>query len=145
MALGGRPKESGIGHRRFNFSIRNDIYEMLKKVPDRSRFIESKITPVLKQMDPGPSCEFLKRVDEFGTHTLRKAILDKDFEKVIAIASMMYDLDDYRALCYAEQFLDKKNCEEAGGKWEDGVCEIRGLESKSSIIKWQALPARPSI
>jgi hypothetical protein len=135
MTLGGRLKEAGIGHRAFNVSIRHDIYNMLKKVSNRSEFIENRITPVLKQMDPGPSCGFLKGVDEFGTYTLKKAILDKDFEKVIAIASMMHELRDYRALCCPETFLDKKSCEDAGGKWKNGVCTVDTFDEINQVSK----------
>ena len=122
MTLGGRPKD-GPGHRPFNLSLREDIYKMLEKVPanHRSPFIERKITPVLEQLDPGPTCGLVREIDETAKKYWLKAQSEGDYAKAMAIDAMMHDLDDYRALC-RETGADQKNCEEMGGKWEIGTC-----------------------
>ena len=130
MALGGRPKE-GPGHRAFNMSVQLDIYEMLKKVPNRSRFIEETIRPVLNQLDPGPSCNFLRKVDEMAKDELLKATLNKDFEKITAIGTMMTKLQDYRVLC--NTLPDEKSCEDRGGRWENGVCRLPDTFQKRKV------------
>jgi len=130
MALGGRPKD-GPGHKAFNMSVRRDVYKMLKKVPNRSKFIEQTIRPVLKQLDPGPSCDFLKKVDEMAKDELLKATRNKDFEKVTAIGSMTSALEGYRALCKTS--LDKKSCEDAGGIWEKDVCILPDTLPKRNV------------
>jgi len=122
MTLGGRPKD-GPGHRPFNLSLREDIYEMLEKLPTnhRSAFIEQKITPVLEQLDPGPACGLVWEIDETARKHLLEAHNKGDFAKAMAIDAMMHDLRDYRALCSVTE-AERKNCEDMGGKWENGTC-----------------------
>jgi hypothetical protein len=122
MTLGGRPRD-GPGHRSFNMSLREDIYQMLEKVPTqhRSDFIEQKIAPILEQMDPGPACGFLREIDETAKKYLLKAQSEGDYAKAMAIDAMMHDLDDYRALC-RDPRADRKNCENIGGTWKGNAC-----------------------
>lgn len=129
MPLGGRPRD-GLGHKAFNLSIRRDIHEMLRKVPNRSRFIEQTIHPVLKQLDPGPSCSFLKRVDEMAKDELSKAVRNEDFEKLTTIGAMMTTLEEYRALCESPK---EENCKDAGGEWENGVCILPDGHQKRKV------------
>jgi len=133
MALGGRPKD-GPGHRPFKMSVRRDVYEMLEKVPNRSEFIERTIRPVLEQLDPGPACKFLKEIDEKAEDTVLEAHRNRNYAKAMTIEAIMYSLNDYRALCY-ETFYDKKSCENAGGKWENGVCKVDTLNTNSCRVK----------
>jgi len=122
MSLGGRPKD-GPGHRPFNMSLRKDVYDMLEKVPNKSDFVERTIRPVLEQLDPGPACEFLREIDEKAKDTVLEAHNNKDYAKAMTVEAIMCSLEDYRALC-TETFSDKKSCENAGGRWKNGVCKV---------------------
>jgi len=50
MALGGRPKEEG-GHRPLKISLEQFISEALKKVGNKSKFIETVLRPILKAFE----------------------------------------------------------------------------------------------
>ena len=127
MSLGGRPKD-GPGHRPFNMSLRKDVYDMLEKVPNKSDFVERTIRPVLEQLDPGPACEFIWEIDEKAKNLVLEAHRKKDYAKAMTIEAIMYSLEDYRTLC-TEPFYDIKSCEDAGGRWENGVCIAEGLDT----------------
>ena len=134
MTSGGRPKD-GPGHRSFNMSIREDLFDMLKKVPanHRSDFIEQKIGPVLEQTDPGPACEVLWQIDRIANKSLFEAHSKGDYAKAMAIDAMMHDLEDYRALC-SETGYDKKDCEDKGGRWENGACIVERAEERRIVL-----------
>lgn len=125
MTLGGRPRD-GPGHKAFNLSLRRDVYKMLRKLPanHRSPFIEQKITPVLEQLDPGPACKTLGEMDEIARKRALEAIKEGDYDEAMAICSMMYELQDDRVLC-SETEADQKNCEDSGGKWDNGTCTLK--------------------
>jgi hypothetical protein len=127
MSLGGRPKD-GPGHRPFNMSLRKDIYNMLKKVPNKSDFVERTIRPVLEQLDPGPACEFIWEIDEKAKKLVFEAHRKKDYAKAMAIEAIICSLEDYRALC-SKTIHDKKHCEDNGGRWENGVCIVEGRDT----------------
>jgi hypothetical protein len=121
MSYGGRPK-IGSGHKPLNLSIEFDVLDKLEKVPNKSEFVEEAITPLLEQLDPGPSCPFLHAVDGLAQQELVKAALRKDFAKVSTIGSMMNSWRDYRLLCVD----NRVDCESAGGLWNSGSCLVEG-------------------
>jgi hypothetical protein len=121
MSYGGRPK-IGRGHEAFNVSMESDVLERLeKKVRNKSEFIEKAITPLLNQLDPGPSCAFLSTVDNIARQELVKATFQKDYAKISTIGSMMDSWRDYRQLCAD----NRADCENAGGIWKGNECVVR--------------------
>lgn len=98
MTLGGRPKERG-GHKSLNISIDKEISQALRKVGNKSVFIENTIRPVLRQMDPGPACKVLRSIDRYLIGETVKAVRQKDFEKATALIHMAESLKEYRHLC----------------------------------------------
>jgi hypothetical protein len=121
MSYGGRPK-IGSGHKSLNLSIDSDILKKLKKVPNKSEFIEKAIAPLVNQLDPGPSCAFLYAVDDIARQELVKATFQKEYAKISTIGSMMDSWRDYRQLCAD----NRADCESAGGIWKGGKCIVEG-------------------
>lgn len=120
MSLCGRPK-IGSGHESLNISIESDLLKKLNKVSNKSAFIEKSIRPPLNQLDPGDSCPFLNEVDQKAQLDLYEAVRKKDYEKVATIGQMMDSWKDYRLLCAD----NRAECENAGGVYENGTCQIK--------------------
>lgn len=94
----GRPKEEG-GHLRINFSAEKFVAEALKKVDNKSKFLESVARPVLKKMDPGEASVFLWQVDALIIRGISKATREGDFEQIQSLGWLASQLDDARNLC----------------------------------------------
>jgi len=119
MALGGRPKD-GPGHRPLNITVRRDLYKMLKKVPNKSRFIEDAIRPILQKYDPGPPCEYIKEFYDKGAKLALEALYRGDYAELMAYASALERLEDLKGLCQIE--FDRETCEKIGGEWVEDRC-----------------------
>jgi len=102
LASGGRPREEG-GHKRLDISIDEQIYKALEKIHDkgenRSKFIENALRPLIRQLDPGESCEVLRKIDENLSMAMVSALQRKDFEKVVTLATIGNALAPFKDLC----------------------------------------------
>lgn len=102
MALGGRPKEED-GHTAKKISLNLKTCEGLEKIESgkRSSFIENALCPLLRQLDPGESCETLDQVNNILQRQIESALLERNFEKVAALAAVGNTLAPFSALCHA--------------------------------------------
>jgi len=123
MALGGRPKD-GPGHRPLNITVRKDIYEELKKVPNKSRFIEDAIRPILQKYDPGSPCKYIKEYHDKGVKLALEALYRGDYDELMAYASALERFKDLKNLCQIE--FDRETCEKIGGEWVEDRCTLPG-------------------
>ena len=98
LQIRGRPKEQG-GHRHLNVSMDDETLQALKKVSNKSKFIEEKIGPILRQMDPGPACKNVVHVLNYISDEVVKAVGGGHYEKAMALSDMANSLKDYRDLC----------------------------------------------
>ena len=102
LSLGGRPREEG-GHKAFNISINAETHKGLKKIHDkggnRSKLVEEAIRPLIRQLDPGESCEVVGEIDRILHSEIVKAVSNYDFEKVAALATIGNRLSPFRSLC----------------------------------------------
>jgi hypothetical protein len=94
----GRPKEEG-GHRSRNISIDKFIDNALTKVPNRSRFIEKAVRPLLENLDPGEVSPILWEIDVYLRDKMSKAMQERKFEQVQALGWIANQLEDARRLC----------------------------------------------
>lgn len=98
MSLGGRPKEEE-GHTPLKISVNKFVSEALQKVDNKSQFIEKAVKPILEQLDPGPGCVSIQRIDKLIQEEIGKAVRDRDYAKVQTLGNMAEQLKDYRHLC----------------------------------------------
>ena len=98
----GRPKEEG-GHKRHQVSFGKFVSEALKKVGNKSQFLERIAKPVLEQLDPGPLCHLIQSFDQQITLETEQALRNKDYGKVQALSNFASWLQDYRGLCELPQ------------------------------------------
>jgi hypothetical protein len=100
MALGGRPKEEE-GHSTKRFTLNQEACKGLDKIVkgERSKFIEKAVCPVLRQLDPGESCETLGLVDRVLDCEIESASSKGNYEKAAALATLANSLAPYRNLC----------------------------------------------
>lgn len=103
MSLGGRPKEEG-GHKRMNVTLNNETREGLRKIKEkkgqaRSKFIENALGPLIREFDPGDSCEALGEIDCLLQCRVSSAASKQDFEKAAALTAIGNALDPFRSLC----------------------------------------------
>ena len=108
--LAGRPKEGG-GHQPFNISIEKSIYRQFQKVKNKSKFIEDTIRPILNQMDPGPACNVINRIDQVLKEEIIDAAKARDFEKATALSHVGTKLDEFRGLCRLPESTRSTNIE----------------------------------
>ncbi len=101
MALGGRPKEEG-GHKPFKLSFDKFTSQALEKIREGngniSGFVESELSPVLKQLDPGESSIHIWRIEQYLAGRIIDAASNGEFETVKALGSIGNALKDYRKL-----------------------------------------------
>jgi hypothetical protein len=100
MALGGRPKEEE-GHKRKKFSLNKKTCKGLEKIAagERSKLIEKALCPVLRQYDPGESCETLGLVDKILTCEIETTVPTQEYEKVAGLTALANALAPFRDLC----------------------------------------------
>jgi hypothetical protein len=98
----GRSKEKG-GHKRHNVSFEKFISDALKKVGNKSQFLESVARPVLKKLDPGEASVFLWQIDNLLSQGIIKATKEGNFEQVQALSWIADQLEDARRLCGTPQ------------------------------------------
>jgi len=94
----GRPKEQG-GHNRHNISMEKFVSEALKKVRNKSKFIESVVKPALEKLDPGEACVFIWEFDVYIKQLIINAAKDGNFELVQTLGWIADQLEDPRRLC----------------------------------------------
>lgn len=98
MALGGRPKEEA-GHKPLKISVNKFVSEALEKIDNKSQFIEQAVEPILRQLDPGDSCGFIRRVDVQLQREIMDATRNKNFGKVMTLGYFARWMEPYRQLC----------------------------------------------
>jgi hypothetical protein len=100
MSLGGRPKEEE-GHKSKRFSLDLKTCKGLEKISsgERSKLIEKALGPVLRQYDPGESCEALGLIDRTLDCEIDSALSKQDYEKATALATLANSLTPFRNLC----------------------------------------------
>jgi hypothetical protein len=55
--------------------------------------------PLVQQLDPGPSCEVLERIDRIIDSEIDAAKSKRDYEKISAITHLANSLEPHRRLC----------------------------------------------
>lgn len=129
MSLGGRPKKEG-GHKRFHVSFNKETREGLAKIRKEgkpiSQFIENAVGPLIRQYDPGDSCEALNEIDCLLECKISSAVSRHDFEKVSALTAIGNALDPFRRLCRPT----KGDTSENGKRWVK-QCSCKNLQRKS--------------
>lgn len=94
----GKPKEEG-GHKRINISVNEFIVEGLKKVGNKSQFLEKVARPMIEKLDPGEASVYLWRTDILISQGIISATEKGDFKQVQALGWMAGQLEDARKLC----------------------------------------------
>ena len=128
MSLGGRPKEEG-GHKRINVTLNNETHKGLTKIQKkgqtRSKFIENALGPLIRQYDPGDSCEALREIDCLLRCRISSAASQQDFEKAAGLAAIGNALDPFRSLCRPTKEDATEN-----GKPRAKQCSCKALASE---------------
>jgi len=96
--MGGRPKEEG-GHKTLKISVDKFVSDGLKKVPNKSQFIEKVARPVLEKLDPGELSPFLWQVDFCIRQKIIDATKEDNFKLVSGLSFIANCLEDARKLC----------------------------------------------
>jgi hypothetical protein len=94
----GRKKEEG-GHKRHNVSFGKFVSEALSKVANKSQFLEKIAKPVLEQLDPGPPCETIQKIDCILNLEINNALENRDYGTVQALSNFAASMQDYRDVC----------------------------------------------
>ena len=101
----GRPVEEG-GHGRVTLSFNRWTRQALKKLKLKkgniSRFVEEKLEPHLKKLDPGDACIYVKRINDELNDGIRQALNMGDYEQAETLIAIKRKLRDEMTLCGIE-------------------------------------------
>jgi len=100
----GRPAEEG-GHERVNLSLNRWIRDSLKKLGkgNISKFVEEKLKPHLKKLDPGEGCIYVKRIFDELEDGIRQALNRADRELAETLIALERKFEEEIKLCGIEE------------------------------------------
>lgn len=100
----GRPIEEG-GHERINISLNRWVRNSLRKLKKGSisKFIEEKLEPHLKKLDPGQACMYVKKIFDELENGIRQALNSGDYELAETLIALVRKFEEERELCGIEE------------------------------------------
>jgi len=131
LSLGGRPKEEG-GHKPLRISVNKFVRDGLKKVGNKSQFLEKVAQPVLEKMDPGEASFFLWQIDVYISQGIIKAAREENFKQVSALSWLANSLEDARKLCGTPPTGYKTGILETGF---NGTMKEKFLEALGNVVE----------
>ena len=100
----GRPAEED-GHEPITISLNRKIRQALKKLKkgEISKFIEDKLEPHLKKLDPGDACLYVKKIFEELEDGVRRGLNEGNYESAEVLIDLMRKFDKEIELCEIEK------------------------------------------